>query len=299
MVRLVEVGPRDGLQNEKTPIPTAAKAAFVARLRDAGLREIEATSFVSAKWVPQLGDAEDLWPMLPPGGVYSALVPNLKGLERALTCGVERVAVFTAASDEFAKRNINMTVDESLRAIHEVAETLRSSMPGAFLRAYVSTAFECPYAGPISPDRVYEVADRLIQLGADEVAIGDTIGVAAPPEVERLTARLLRSIPVGRIAYHFHDTRGTAVANVAQAYEMGVRTFDGSAAGLGGCPYAPGAGGNVATEDLVYFFDRIGVSTGIDQAKLAVASLQILEALGRPPTAKAQLAALAARAGRA
>jgi hydroxymethylglutaryl-CoA lyase len=295
MIRIVEVGPRDGLQNEPVPIPTEEKAAFVGRLLAAGVREIEVTSFVSPKWVPQLGDAETLWPMLPPGGIYSALIPNAKGLERALATGVERIAVFTAVSGEFTRKNINMTVQESLIAIRDVLREFRAQLAGGYVRAYVSTAFECPYAGRIEPQQTVELAYRLMEMGANEVSIGDTIGVAAPPEVKKLTSRLLKVIPAERIAYHFHDTRGTAIANVAQAFAQGIRTFDSSAGGLGGCPYAPGAGGNLATEDLAYLLERSGAPTGIDLTLLAQASLPILDRLGRKPLAKSQLATLGRR----
>lgn len=294
MIRIVEVGPRDGLQNEPTPIPTEAKAAFIARLRGCGLKEIEATSFVSPKWVPQLGDAEALWPMLPAGGKYSALVPNAKGLERALSLGVERIALFTAASDAFTLKNINMTVDQSLDAFAEVAAQFRAARPAGWIRGYVSTAFECPFAGRVDPDETVRVSARLLEIGVDEVSIGDTIGVAAPAEVKELGRRLLALAHRSAFAWHFHDTRGTAIANTAAALDLGFEVFDSSAAGLGGCPYAPGAGGNLSTEDLVYFLERTGVPTGVDQAKLAQASLPILEALGRPPMARAQLASLAA-----
>lgn len=292
-MRIIEVGPRDGLQNEPTPIPTEEKATFVARLAAAGLREIEATSFVSPKWVPQLGDAAELWPLLPSGPFYSALVPNAKGLERALACGVGRIAIFTAASDAFTMKNINMTVEDSLAVFADVVQAFRAATPGGWVRGYVSTAFECPYAGRIEPSSTIRVAERLLALGVDDISIGDTIGVAVPAEVRTLTTRLLDAIPRDRLAYHFHDTRGTAIANVAAALEMGIEAFDSSAGGLGGCPYAPGAGGNLATEDLVYFLERSGVSTSVDLDRLARSSLVVLARLGRPPSAKAQLAALA------
>ncbi len=291
-VRIVEVGPRDGLQNEATPIPLATKVAFIERLLSAGLSEIEATSFVSPKWVPQLADAADLWPLLPAGGLYSALVPNERGLDRALDLGVDRIAVFTAASDAFTTKNIGMSIAESFEVFARVIDRFRGTYPQGFVRGYVSTAFECPYAGRIEPSKTVEVASRLIELGCDEVSIGDTIGVAAPTEVRRLTPILKDAIPVDRIAYHFHDTRGTAIANVAEALEHGVRSFDSSAAGLGGCPYAKGAGGNLATEDLAYFLERSGLSTGLDLRLLAQASLPVLEHLGRSPSAKAQRALL-------
>lgn len=289
-LRIIEVGPRDGLQNEQTPIPTEVKLEFIQNLLKSGLKEIEATSFVSPKWVPQLGDAAELWPLLPKGGLYSALVPNPKGLERALECGVERIAVFTAASDAFTQKNINMTVAESLEAFNDVLKQFRSVVPGGWVRGYVSTAFECPYSGKVGPGQTASVAHALHNLGVDEVSLGDTIGVAVPEEVKALTAEVAKVIPLEKIAYHFHDTRGTAIANVAAAWDLGVRAFDSSAGGLGGCPYAPGAGGNLATEDLLYFLERSGHSTGVNLQLLAQASLGVLQLLGRAPSAKAQLA---------
>ncbi|HRF58747.1 MAG TPA: hydroxymethylglutaryl-CoA lyase [Fimbriimonadaceae bacterium] len=328
MVRIIEVGPRDGLQNEAASIPTTSKLAFVRALLESGLREIEVTSFVSPKWVPQLGDAAELWPPLaelarefgprsvpvPPsdpavksweseGGetpaladepLFSALIPNAKGLERALEVGVRRIAVFTAASDSFTRKNINMTIDESLAVFQDVIAAFRSVEPNGWVRGYVSTAFECPLEGRVLPSETVRVASRLAALGCDEISIGDTLGVAAPTEVRALTRLLVSHIPKPQLAYHFHDTRGTAIANVAEALEQGIMAFDSSAGGLGGCPYAPGAGGNVATEDVVYFLERTGVPTGIDLRTLAQASLPILEQLGRPVSAKAQRAVLSA-----
>lgn len=292
-MRIIEVGPRDGLQNEAVPIPTGAKLRLIAALIEAGLKEIEVTSFVSPKWVPQLGDAADLWKELPSNGLFSALVPNLKGLERALACGVERIAVFTAASDAFTQKNINMSVEESLAAFGEVVAEFRSTQPRGWVRGYVSTAFECPYAGRIAPAQTVRVARRLLELGVDEVSLGDTIGVAVPAEVKSLTKAILTELAPQKVAYHFHDTRGTAIANVAASMEMGIESFDSSAGGLGGCPYAPGAGGNLATEDLVYFLERSGVATGASLERLARATLPVLKLLGRAPAAKAQVAALA------
>ncbi|CAN5531830.1 hydroxymethylglutaryl-CoA lyase [soil metagenome] len=292
-VRIVEVGPRDGLQNEATAIPTDAKLRFIAQLIAAGDTNIEATSFVSPKWVPQLSDAVGLWPQLPEVGIYSALVPNMRGLERAIECGVKRIALFTAASDTFTKTNINMSVDQSLETFREVAEAFLAAVPDGWIRGYVSTAFECPYEGKVDVARVVSVSQRLLDIGVDEISIGDTIGVAVPNEVESLTKALLGAIPVEKLAYHFHDTRGTAIANVAKALEMGVEIFDASAAGLGGCPYAKGAGGNLATEDLVYFLERSGIPTGIKLAELAGASKEIMALIGREPAAKAQVAELA------
>jgi len=291
-VRIVEVGPRDGLQNERTPIPTDAKRDFIAALLASGLKEIEATSFVSPKWVPQLGDAAELWPLLPEGGIYSALVPNAKGLERAMSVGVKRIALFTAASDAFTQHNINMTIAESLQVFQEVASTFRSGTPDSFVRGYVSTAFECPYAGKIAPSAVLEVCRKLKAIGVDELSIGDTIGVASPNEVRALTNLLLQEFKPEDLTYHFHDTYGTAIANVEAALELGIRSFDSSAAGLGGCPYAPGAAGNLATDDLVYFLERQGMRTGVDLDRLAQASLPILASLGRGPNSKAQQAVL-------
>ncbi len=296
MIRIVEVGPRDGLQNESVVIPTSVKADFIGALANAGLPEIEATSFVSPKWVPQLGDAEELWPMIASmPAKLSALVPNAKGLERAIGLGVSRIAVFTASSEAFTHKNINMSVDESIDVFRQLIIEFRRAVPDGWVRGYVSTAFECPYSGLIEPSRTAEVALRLAEIGVDEVTIGDTIGVAVPVEVKELTKILLDTLPVEKIAYHFHDTRGTAVANVAQALEMGITSFDSSAGGLGGCPYAPGAGGNLATEDLVYFLERSGFATGVVLGNLAQASLPVLELLGRKPGSKAQLAVLSAR----
>ena len=283
-LRIVEVGPRDGLQNEAIPIPTEAKLEFIRALRAAGLQDIEVTSFVSPKWVPQLGDAAELWPQLPAdGGHYSALVPNARGLDRALDVGVERIAVFTAASEAFVQKNLNMS--------HAcgVGDPLRQQRPGGWVRGYVSTIVECPYAGRIAPEQVKHVVDALMAMGVDEVSLGETIGVAVPAEVEQV-AEAIAHVPKDQVAWHFHDTRGTAIANVAACVARGYRIFDASAAGLGGCPYAPGAGGNLATDDLVYFAERSGLSTGVDAKALAQASEPILKLLGRPMTARAQRA---------
>lgn len=293
VIRIVEVGPRDGLQNEPIPVPTEDKLAFITALAESGLSEIEATSFVSPKWVPQLGDAAELWPQLPRLGLYSALVPNAKGLERALDVGVGRIAVFTAASDAFTKRNINMTVAESLEVFRETVAAFRSQRPGGWVRGYVSTVFECPYAGRIEPGRVAEVVRELVAIGANEISLGDTIGVGAPHEVNAVHEAVQAVAPLSQLAWHFHDTRGTAIANVWRALELGYTTFDASAGGLGGCPYAVGAGGNLATEDLVYLLHRSGLETGVDVERLARASLPIIERLGRTPSSKVQVAVLA------
>lgn len=286
-IRIVEVSPRDGLQNEKLPVPTEAKRDLIVNLAKAGLKEIEVSSFVSAKWVPQLGDIEELWPTLPDGPLYSALVPNLKGYERAVAIGVNRISVFTAASDAFTLKNINKSVAESITAF---AEFLPDQ--SRFVRGYVSTIFECPYAGRIKPEEVRKVIDQLFELGVNEVSLGDTIGVGIPNEVQRLILEL-QGLPKDKVVWHFHDTRGTAIANVATALEAGYTAFDSSAAGLGGCPYAKGAGGNLATEDLVYFAERSGLKTGVDLDLLSRASLPVLDLLQRPVSAKAQQASLA------
>jgi hydroxymethylglutaryl-CoA lyase len=291
VIRIIEVGPRDGLQNEKIPIPTEAKAAFIHRLVKAGLREIEATSFVSPKWVPQLGDAEALWPMIY-GAKFSALVPNARGMERAIGLGVERIALFTAASDAFTQKNINMTVDESLDVFRALVSEFRAAQPNGWVRGYVSTVFECPYSGPVAPKQVRRVSAALLEMGVDEISLGDTIGVGTPNDVRGLHEHLSSLAPLEKFAWHFHDTRGTAIANVSAALDLGYRAFDASAAGLGGCPYAPGAGGNLATDDLIYLLEASGFATGVDKVKLAQASLPVLEALGRIPASKAQVAEL-------
>ena len=290
---IFEVGPRDGLQNEKTAVSTDDKVRFIHALAQSGLREIEATSFVSAKWVPQLGDAEELWPQLSSGAEYVALVPNVKGLERAHVCGVNRIALFTAASDAFTQKNINMSIDQSLDVFKEAVALHRAKFGAeGWVRAYISTAFQCPYAGLIQPNAVVEVAQKLEALGVDEIAIGDTIGVAVPCEVRALARALKAGMSAGdRVAWHFHDTNGTAIANVAEAVEHGYRKFDASAAGMGGCPYAPGAGGNLATEDLVYFAERTGLSTGVDFDQLVKASEPILNLIGRLSLSKVRLRA--------
>lgn len=292
-MRITEVGPRDGLQNERAPVSTQQKLAFIEALFNAGLDEIEVTSFVSPKHVPQLADAAELWPQLPRGGKFSALVPNERGLDRALDVGVERIALFTAASEAFVQKNIGMSVDESIARFSGLVERFRSDQPGGFVRGYVSTIVECPHSGRVSPTAVSEVVERLIDLGCDEVSLGETIGVAIPSDLEPLVDRI-ESFEKSRIVWHFHDTRGTGLLNVAYVYSLGYTSFDSSAGGLGGCPFAPGAAGNVATEDLLYYFERMGVKTGVSLESVAKASLPILEAVGRQVTAKGQAAVLAA-----
>ena len=263
-VTVVEVGPRDGLQNEAVTIATADKVCFIELLADAGLPVVEVTSFVSPKAVPQLADADAVLPaVLRRDGVrYPVLVPNMRGLERAVAAGADAIAVFTAASEGFARANVNMTIAESLAAFAPVLE--RALAAGMWTRGYVSTAFGCPYDGAVAPAAVARVAGELAALGCDEVSIGDTIGVARPEQVPEVVAAVGDRVPVERIALHLHDTGGRALDNVAAGLEAGVRIFDSSAAGLGGCPFAPGAPGNVATEALVRFLHREGLETGVD-----------------------------------
>ena len=286
-VRVYEVGPRDGLQNESAPIPTDAKLRFIDLLADAGLREIEATSFVSPRAIPQLADADELMAKLDrrPGIRYPVLVPNARGLERAEAVGIEAACVFTAASEAFTRANIGMTIAESIVAFAPILAAARER--GWWTRGYVSTAFGCPYQGEVGEAAVVGVARELIALGVDEVSIGDTIGVAVPGDVRRVVDALVRGgIGVERLAMHFHDTRGTALANVTAALELGVRCFDASTGGTGGCPYAPGAAGNLATEDLVYLLDREGMSHDVDLDGVLAAARHISQTLGRPLSTK-------------
>jgi hydroxymethylglutaryl-CoA lyase len=286
-VRVYEVGPRDGLQNEATPISTADKLRYLDLLAAAGLREIEATSFVSPRAIPQLADADELLANLTrsPGVRYPVLVPNARGLERAEAAGADALAVFTAASSAFTQRNIGMTVDESLTAFGPILD--RAGRLGWWRRGYVSTAFGCPYTGRVDPRAAVDVARRLVEIGVEEVCFGDTIGVAVPDQVSELTGiAVAAGIPLEHIAYHFHDTRGTALANVAAGLAGGVRCFDASSGGTGGCPYAPGAAGNLATEDLVYFLDASGWQHGVSLDDVLAAARFIAGVLGRPLATK-------------
>ncbi len=286
-VRIYEVGPRDGLQNEAATIPLETKLGFIERLAAAGLREIEATSFVSPKAIPQLADADELLPQLPLGPAvrYPVLVPNERGMARAEAAGASAIAVFTAATDAFTQRNIGMTVDQSLAAFEPVLR--RASDLGWWRRAYVSTAFGCPYTGAVDPHRAVAVASRLLELGLDEVCFGDTIGVGVPLQVTALTnAATGAGMQLHQIAYHFHDTRGTALANVVAGLDAGIRCFDSSTGGTGGCPYAPGAAGNLATEDLVYLLDASGFEHGVGLEGILEAARFIAAALGRPLASK-------------
>jgi hydroxymethylglutaryl-CoA lyase len=286
-VRIYEVGPRDGLQNEQRAVPTEAKLHFIALLADAGLREIEATSFVSPNAVPQLADAEELMRALErrPGVRYPVLVPNERGMSRALDAGADAICLFTAASEPFVQHNIGMSIADSMTAFAPVMARVREG--GLWSRAYVSTAFGCPYQGEVSEAAVVGVAEELMQLGVEEVSIGDTIGVAGPADVRRVVGALLHAgIPPQRLAMHFHDTRGTALANVTAALELGIRAFDASSGGTGGCPYAPGAAGNLATEDLVYLLEREGLAHGVALEGVLAAARFISEAIGRPLATK-------------
>jgi len=286
-VRIYEVGPRDGLQAEATIISTDAKLRFISLLTDAGLLEIEATSFVRPDAIPQLADADQLMARLErrPNVRYPVLVPNQRGMDRALTAGADAICLFTAASEAYATANINMTIDESLVAFAPVVATARER--GMWVRAYVSAAFGCPYSGEVDERAVVSLAERLLRLGVDELSISDTVGVAAPADVRRVLGAL-RAAGIGPevVALHLHDTRGTALANVMAAMELGVRGFDASAGGTGGSPYAPGSAGNLATEDLVYLLDREGVRSGVDLDAVVVAARFIAAQLGREVSSK-------------
>jgi hydroxymethylglutaryl-CoA lyase len=286
-VRIYEVGPRDGLQNEAAQVSIDDKRRYIELLASAGLREIEATSFVAPHAIPQLADADDLLASLDrrPGLRYPVLVPNARGMRRAEAAGADALAVFTATTDAFTTANIGVTVDESLEAFRPVLE--RARQLGWWRRGYVSTAFGCPYTGRVDPVRAVEVAMRLLALGVDEVCFGDTIGVGVPGQVAVLTGLAVEAgIPIDRVAFHFHDTRGTALANVAAGLNAGVRCFDSAAGGTGGCPYAPGAAGNLATEDLVYFLDASGWEHGVSLEGVLEAARFIAAVLGRPLATK-------------
>ncbi|HLZ72285.1 MAG TPA: hydroxymethylglutaryl-CoA lyase [Dehalococcoidia bacterium] len=285
-VRIVEVGPRDGLQNEAVMVPAADKVRFINMLSAAGFPEVEATSFVSPKAIPRLADAGEVFPAIErrDGTRYPVLVPNVRGLERAVEAGVTEIAVFTAASNTFNQHNINATIDESLENI--AAVMARAKPLGLRVRGYVSTCFGCPFEGEVPAAAVLDVSVRLHDLGVDELSIGDTIGVGTPNQVEEVVGLLLQRIPAGRIGLHLHDTRGTALANTVVALQMGITCFDSAAGGLGGCPYAPGASGNLATEDLLYLLHGMGIETGVDLEKVAEASRFIQGVLGHALTSR-------------
>ena len=271
-VSIVEVGPRDGLQNEKSLITTADKIAFVDLLSAAGHRAIEVSAFVSPRWVPRMGDASDVFAGITrrAGVRYTALVPNRPGLARAMAAGVNEIAIFAATSETFSQRNLNQSIDASLATYAEVCREALAM--GVTVRGYLSTCFGCPYEGAVAPSQVATVARRLLDLGVFEVAISDTIGVAHPGQVAVVLEAVTAALPLHQVALHFHDTRGTALANVLAGLDYGVTTFDSSAGGLGGCPFAPGAAGNLATEDLLYMLDGLGIETGVDIAMVSSAS---------------------------
>jgi hydroxymethylglutaryl-CoA lyase len=298
-VIVVEVGPRDGLQNETVIVPSDAKVAFVDALSASGLAVIEATAFVSPKAIPQLADGEDVFRRIAkrPGIRYPVLVPNEKGLQRAEAAGVREIAVFTAASETFNLRNINASIEESFERFAPVL--VRAKAAGMRVRGYVSCAFGCPYEGPIAPEAVARVSARLFEIGCSEVSVGDTIGAGVPTQVPEVVGRTVDAgVPLDRLALHFHDTRGTALANVAEGLREGVRIFDSSAGGLGGCPYAPGAAGNVATEDLLWLLHGMGYETGVDLEAVAAASRVLSAATGRRPVSRVFQAMDAAASGR-
>jgi hydroxymethylglutaryl-CoA lyase len=294
-VRIVEVGPRDGLQNEAQPVSTDVKVALIERLADAGLPVVEATSFVSPKWVPQMADAADVMARIrrKAGVSYPVLVPNLKGLEGALAARAEEIAVFAAASEAFSRRNINCSIDESLDRFAPVCEAALAQ--GLRVRGYISVVLGCPYQGEVAPSAVAHVARRLSDMGCYEISLGDTIGVGTAGKTQRMLEVVAREVPVERLAGHFHDTYGQALANILAAMDLGIATFDSSVAGLGGCPYAPGATGNVATEDVLYLLDGLGIETGVDLPKLAEAGRFVCEAIGRANASRVGRALMARR----
>ncbi|KFN46044.1 hydroxymethylglutaryl-CoA lyase [Arenimonas metalli] len=290
-VRIVEVGPRDGLQNEKAIIPAAAKIELIDRLTATGLRSIEATSFVSPKWVPQLADAAEVFAGITraPGVAYPVLVPNLQGYERARAVGAEEVAVFTAASEAFNRKNINAGIDESIERFMPVLERARAD--GVKVRGYVSTVLGCPYQGAVPVADVVRVASRMHALGCYEVSLGDTIGIGTPGAARAMLRAVAAEVPMAALAIHFHDTRGQALANILACLEEGVAVVDAAVSGTGGCPYAPGASGNVATEDVVYMLEGMGIATGVDLPRLVETGRWLAALLGRGSGSKVTLAA--------
>ena len=285
-VRMVEVGPRDGLQNEAASVPTEVKVGLIDRLTEAGFPAIEATSFVSPKWVPQMSDAAAVMGAIKrrPGVRYPVLTPNLKGFEAALAAGCDEVALFVAASETFSRKNINCSIGESLERARPVAAA--AAARGVRVRGYISCVLGCPYEGDIDPERVREVAAALLAMGCYEISLGDTIGTGTPGKTKMLIAKVGEAVPVERQAGHFHDTYGQALANVYAALEMGVTTFDSSVAGLGGCPYAKGATGNVASEDVLYLLQGLGIETGVDMRRLRMAGRYISGHLDRAPASR-------------
>jgi hydroxymethylglutaryl-CoA lyase len=293
-VHLVEVGPRDGLQNEKTPVPTEVKLELIRRLERAGLAEIEATAFVAPRWVPQMADHDALLRAVltepAPGVAYPVLVPNLKGLDAAMAAGARSVAVFGAASETFSQKNIHCSMAESLARFEPVVAQARHA--GLRVRAYVSCVAGCPYEGPIAPAKVAHMAKALFEMGCEEISLGDTVGTGTPNSIRALLDAVMAQVPVTALAGHYHDTYGMAIANIQASFECGLRIFDASVAGLGGCPYATGASGNVATEDVVWLFESQGIPTGIDLGVLVETAHWISAALGKKPASRVASALL-------
>lgn len=294
-VRIVDVGPRDGLQNEKQIISTEVKVELIARLGAAGLKTIEAASFVSPKWVPQMGDNSEVMARIErlPGVTYPVLTPNLKGFEAALAAGVTEVAVFGAASESFSQKNINCSIAESLQRFEPVMAAAKAA--GVKVRGYVSCVLGCPYEGEIAPAAVAEVAATLFDMGCYEISLGDTIGTGTPGKTQRMLEAVATRVAIDKLAGHYHDTYGQALANIYASLEMGVAVFDASVGGLGGCPYAAGASGNVATEDVVYLLNGLGIETGIELNTLVDTAAWISAQLGREPSSKVARAVLAKR----
>ncbi len=294
-VKIVDVSPRDGLQNEKGSVPTGVKVELVDRLSDAGLQSVEAGSFVSPKWVPQMADSAEVMARIrrKPGVAYPVLVPNMKGLEAAIEAGATEVAGFAAATETFSKRNTNCTIAESMLRQAEVCDAALKA--GVRVRGYISVVLDCPYEGEVQPQAVADVATQLRDMGCFEISLGDTIGTGTPARSQRLVETVARRIPIDMLAGHFHDTYGQALANILAVMELGVATFDSSAAGLGGCPYAKGATGNVATEDVLYMLDGLDIETGIDMDRLLDAAQFICDHLGRPTASRAGRALAAKR----
>lgn len=294
-VRIVEVGPRDGLQNEERQVPTADKIRLIEALAKSGLKTIEITSFVSPKWIPQLADGLEVAKKvrLPEDVIATALVPNLKGYEASSEAGLKHIAFFLSATESHSKKNINKSIEEALGTVAEVAAIARAD--GKWMRCYVSVVFECPYEGTVVPDKVAHVVDRLLSIGVDEISLGDTIGAATPLKVSQMIDLLSGKVGTDKLALHFHDTRGTALANVLAGLQSGIKIFDSALGGMGGCPYAPGAAGNLATEDLVYMLDGMGIKTGVDLDLLVEAGRMAQEILGRELPGRYLKASLAAQ----
>ena len=289
-VQIKEVGPRDGLQNEKTPLSTEDKIKWINMLSETGVTEIEYSSFVNPKWIPQLADAKEVGKGIKrnPNVTYSALVPNQKGLEFALEAGIDGASVFMSASENHNRKNINKTIDDTFPVLKEVIENAKKA--GKHVTGYISTVFDCPYEGKISPNQVIPICEKLFEYGVDDISLGDTIGSAVPSQVEKLLHHLLPRFPKEKIIMHFHDTRGMAITNIFTSLQYGITRFDSSIGGLGGCPYAPGAAGNVATNDVLYLLHGLGIETGIDERKILEASVFIQNKLGRVLPSRSLLA---------